>query len=779
MPPRSSVHTFTSISTRRPRSRTTNLVTSSVVAYRAQSTSEPRPSPPTTSNTAHTRPAYSRANLAAFAAEGELLTAASKGPPKHTLASNSASHPHPQPHPHPHPHPHSQSFPTPPRPSVYPRPVLKSNPYADRYTISEAELGEQVEPVQSISTSPVSAFASQKSHPRAPAESHPQSNTKSVIGERRGRTLRKGRHVQTQIQSHGRVQSAWRNPNPSSESEAGTKPNSTSTSTTTTTTTTASSPKIHLSIDEYITLHEGYITYTSSKSKIYNAVITWNRLKDACTCRQCRDPSTKQKLITTGQVMKGILSDGKPYFTKDRKEGENGKTGGGLKIIWKKSGKRSNSNVNMGSNLNSSITHHESELTTSIHGKSEEHVDNDIQNEVRHEEGANDLEAGVQVSANQDDNAIENPTFSNAHIQYIGRSKLRSMASPSSHHSNISSLSRTLWEEKDINDSESLKIDFEQLETKEPEIMLSLLEQLHVYGLVVIKNVPTNPTDDQSCYLRKVMSWIGEIRNTFYGETWDVKSMKKSKNVAYTNLDLGLHMDLLYFSSPPRFQSLHCLRNRVNGGMSYFVDSFKVASDLPRNIFSTLQDNHIPYVYNNDDHFLKFKHPIISRGSSTWDLHSAINWSPPFRDWIEPFSTNRGNPRSNNNPAVAAQQEQLLFEAIAVFEERLSDPKYHYSFTMKEGDLVMFDNRRVLHARTGFWDKTEEQRKEEGIKLIEGEPTRWLKGCYLDGEAVWDRLAVLKRQVDVDRKQDFRKLKDDAPVYTYPRTKDSSSDELD
>jgi alpha-ketoglutarate-dependent taurine dioxygenase len=45
---------------------------------------------------------------------------------------------------------------------------------------------------------------------------------------------------------------------------------------------------------------------------------------------------------------------------------------------------------------------------------------------------------------------------------------------------------------------------------------------------------------------------------------------------------------------------------------------------------------------------------------------------------------------------------------------------------MKEGDLVFFDNRRVLHARREY-----------------GEGERWLKGCYLDGEVVWDRLATL------------------------------------
>jgi hypothetical protein len=75
--------------------------------------------------------------------------------------------------------------------------------------------------------------------------------------------------------------------------------------------------------------------------------------------------------------------------------------------------------------------------------------------------------------------------------------------------------------------------------------MLEMLRQAQVYGLVVVSGVPTERTSDKDCELRAFMEEIGEIRNTFYGQTWDVKSVVNSKNVAYTSQDLGLHMDLL------------------------------------------------------------------------------------------------------------------------------------------------------------------------------------------------------------------------------------------
>ena len=37
---------------------------------------------------------------------------------------------------------------------------------------------------------------------------------------------------------------------------------------------------------------------------------------------------------------------------------------------------------------------------------------------------------------------------------------------------------------------------------------------------------------------------FGEVRDTFYGDVWDVKTMDESRNIAYTNLFLPLHMGL-------------------------------------------------------------------------------------------------------------------------------------------------------------------------------------------------------------------------------------------
>jgi hypothetical protein len=99
------------------------------------------------------------------------------------------------------------------------------------------------------------------------------------------------------------------------------------------------------------------------------------------------------------------------------------------------------------------------------------------------------------------------------------------------------------WDTAGVRASPTLFTDYAALATSEGR--LAAYEQVVRYGLLFVRGVPTAETNDASCELRTLAGRFGEIRRTFYGETWDVQSVKESKNIAYTNLDLGLHMDLL------------------------------------------------------------------------------------------------------------------------------------------------------------------------------------------------------------------------------------------
>lgn len=146
----------------------------------------------------------------------------------------------------------------------------------------------------------------------------------------------------------------------------------------------------------------------------------------------------------------------------------------------------------------------------------------------------------------------------------------------------------------------------------------------------------------------------------------------------------------------------------------------------------------IDYEYDNDSHYLCHRHELIV-GEPAY-MKSSVNWSPPFQAAPRPGHTGWSIPRQTN-----------WYKQLSAFQRILEEPQRKWESLMEEGDLVLFDNRRVLHARKAFRDLTEEERKERGVKIVEGESSRWLKGCYLDGEAVWDKLTILGRSQKIEQ----------------------------
>ncbi|KAJ9094703.1 hypothetical protein QFC21_005860 [Naganishia friedmannii] len=298
----------------------------------------------------------------------------------------------------------------------------------------------------------------------------------------------------------------------------------------------------------------------------------------------------------------------------------------------------------------------------------------------------------------------------------------------------------------------------------------AFLAQLTQYGLVLLSHVPTEKTTDADCELRRAMAVVGELRNTFYGATWDVRALREeeSRNIAYTDVDLGFHQDLCaapppppralsYFENPPRFQALHCLRNNVHGGSSYFTDSFAALRHMLTHhpdeyaVLKSAPGGDIPFVYDNDGYWYYRTHRTVEeapRDDNTDDAEQvqfhAVNYSPPFQ---APFP-----------PTQSPETRDALFAALATFERLLAREDGMYEFTLREGEMVVFDNRRVLHARRAFWNKAE---GEGGTGERDArEPTRWLKGCYMDGDVVWNKMRVMNRLVRTGEVEPLPEWKD-------------------
>ena len=166
------------------------------------------------------------------------------------------------------------------------------------------------------------------------------------------------------------------------------------------------------------------------------------------------------------------------------------------------------------------------------------------------------------------------------------------------------------------------------------------------------------------------------------------------------------------------------------GGTSVFVDAINAANRLraarPTD-FNILANTPVPFHYINAGNHLHEEHPTIELDHHA-DQHSSeekpirfINYSPPFQAPLPPSTPPE------------------FYTALRHFVSFLEDPSARYEYTLREGDAVLFDNRRVLHARTAFQDTA------QGSDTYNGEPNRWLKGCYLEADALLNRARVLRK----------------------------------
>ncbi len=101
----------------------------------------------------------------------------------------------------------------------------------------------------------------------------------------------------------------------------------------------------------------------------------------------------------------------------------------------------------------------------------------------------------------------------------------------------------TRWNKQQIEYSPHLFLPYRDLQT--PSGLLAAITQLSSHGLLFVKDVPNKETSHERCEARKLAQLFSEIRTTFYGELWDVTNTPNSTNIAYTNLELRFHMDLL------------------------------------------------------------------------------------------------------------------------------------------------------------------------------------------------------------------------------------------
>ena len=221
------------------------------------------------------------------------------------------------------------------------------------------------------------------------------------------------------------------------------------------------------------------------------------------------------------------------------------------------------------------------------------------------------------------------------------------------------------------------------------------------FGAVVVRNFGS----DTDALIDALAQSGLTLVPTHFGRIEDLRTDNTTNantdQLGYTDAPVNLHTDQPFLAEPPRYQLLHCMRPADQGGDSVVVDAWQAArylGSLDAAAFDLL--TRIPvHFHRRQKQFERLQvSPIIElRDGDVVRIRSSYFTMAPHR---VPFA-----------------EMEAWYRAYNRFAEICNVPRHQYRFRLHAGDFLMYDNARMLHARTGF------------------SGARWVRGIYFNEAA--------------------------------------------
>ena len=245
---------------------------------------------------------------------------------------------------------------------------------------------------------------------------------------------------------------------------------------------------------------------------------------------------------------------------------------------------------------------------------------------------------------------------------------------------------------------------------RDDEALRSALADITEFGLVRLARAGTALDE-----VERTVGRFGFVRETNYGRLFEVRVVADPDNLAFTARALEPHTDNPYRDPAPTLQLLHCIQDSGHGGATFFLDGFALAewfrAQHPED-FARLSGYAVPFAY----------------ASAAGDHYAAR--TPVLRLNADGQLTGlRFNHRALQAIDFGAVDAARWYDAYLKFATAADARERHFSLAMQPGDIVIFDNERILHGREAF----------------SGASNRLLRGCYSDRDGLLATLTRLRR----------------------------------
>ncbi len=211
-------------------------------------------------------------------------------------------------------------------------------------------------------------------------------------------------------------------------------------------------------------------------------------------------------------------------------------------------------------------------------------------------------------------------------------------------------------------------------------------------GFVVITDCPPRESSVETVAKR-----FGYVRRTIFGDVWTFAANAAMADSAYSDETLRPHTDGTYSHDAPGLQMLLCLEYEATGGESVLVDGRRIFEQIAPEHRATLTAVSVPGEYQGDGVHLRAERPVFRVRDDVLQQVSFNNYDrAPFR---------------LDDAAMAR-----FYDALRAFEALASDESMQWRRVLRPGEMLVFDNWRLLHGRTEFTGQ------------------RTMTGCYVNRE---------------------------------------------
>jgi gamma-butyrobetaine dioxygenase len=248
---------------------------------------------------------------------------------------------------------------------------------------------------------------------------------------------------------------------------------------------------------------------------------------------------------------------------------------------------------------------------------------------------------------------------------------------------------------------------------QDARVRLRFLEHLRDYGFVILTEVTY-----ERAATEQVAAVVGSLRMTNYG-IYELISRPSPQLVGDSAVPLAPHTDEPYRHNPPGITFFHVLAQSAVGGESTLVDGYYIAELL------------------REHHAEAFR--ILS--AVPIGFHRILKEGPAFYASGPVIRLNRtghvdGIRLLDRGTAPFDIPEHMVvdyYDALRILLTYIYDPKHSLTVKIEAGQMLVFNNQRMLHGRTAFDPKVSH---------------RHVRSCNVDLDEFYSSLRVAYRELE-------------------------------